>query len=84
MRANMILYAHAHARAHACTRTHTKMREICKLHVTYRILKTDLNGKFYYSLPTVINNILKPIAKAMCEGHKTLLLLNILLLDITS
>jgi hypothetical protein len=41
------------------------MREICKLHVTYGILKTDLKGKFYYSLPTVINNILQPIAKAM-------------------
>jgi len=60
------------------------MREICKLHITYRILETDSNGKLYYSSPTVINNIAKSIAKAMCVGHKTLLLLNILLLDITS
>jgi hypothetical protein len=60
------------------------MGEISKLHITYRILKTDLNGRFYYSLPNVINDILKPIAKALLEGHKTLLLLNILLLAITS
>ena len=85
MRANKILYVHEHAhlRAYKHTHIHTKMREICKLHITYRIPKTDLNGKFYYSLPTVINNILKPTAKAMCAGHKTLLLLNILPLDIT-
>ena len=82
MHVNMILYVQTHAHVHAYT--HTKMREICKLHITYRILKTDLCGKLYYSLPTVINNIVKPIPKAMCVEHKTLLLLNILILDITS
>jgi len=75
---HMCVYTHTH------THTHTKMKEICKLHITDRIMKTDLNVKFYYSLPTAINKILKPSAKAMYAGHKTLLLLNILLLDITS